>query len=257
MTSARVGEAGWFLGPAPGPTALTIGQFDGVHRGHQRLLAETRERADALGVAAGAVTFARHPLHLLAPHRAPAMLSRLDDKIRLLREHGMDFVLTLPVTTEVLRIPAERFAAELLGEWLNAKAVVVGADFRYGAGAAGDPGKLIAQLSRRGTDVAVMNTVLDDGERISSTRIRCELAAGRTDRAQALLGRRHRVRVTAGNDNTLIASPGTAWPGRGRYQVSVSAPGRAPASATALVRSAGAFIPGLHLRSGDRLTLTF
>ncbi len=257
MTRAVADLPAWLDGVPTGPSALTIGQFDGVHRGHQRLLAETRRWADSLGVTAGAVTFAHHPLHLLAPDRAPAMLTRIGDKIELLRAHGMDFVLTLPLTADVLGTPAEQFADELIAGRLGAQAVVLGADFRYGAGAAGDPNTLAAQLNPRGAHVRVVNTVMVDGERVSSTRIRRKLASGHIDHAARLLARRHRVRVTATDGGTLVAASNTAWPHQGRYRVTVSAADGASAVAPVVVSAGTARIIGLSVRPGDRLTLIF
>ncbi|WP_169515803.1 hypothetical protein [Amycolatopsis nigrescens] len=239
-----------------GPTVLTIGQFDGVHCGHQSLLADARERAAALGVPAGAVTFARHPLHLIAPERVPAVLTELDDKARLLHQHGMRFVLALPVTAEMLGTSAERFADEILAGRLRARSVTTGPDFRYGARAAGDPHTLAARLHRHNADVTTVDTVLLDGARVSSTRIRREIAAGRTEQACRLLGRRHRVPVTATGGEHVLPSPAAAWPRPGRYRVTVTARGRS-ATHFAVVAPTSARLTGLSAHPGDRLTLSF
>lgn len=254
--------------PGSGPTVVTIGQFDGVHRGHRRLLTATRRRADALGVPACAITFARHPLSLLAPHRSPAELSGLDAKIRLLHDHGMDIVLALPATRDVLGTPAERFADDLLCQRLGVRAVLVGSGFRYGAGAAGTPESLAESLAPHGGEVTVLPTVLRDGERVSSTRIRAEIGRGRLDRAAWLLGRPYAVPVTVGPDRTVVPDGGSAWPCPGSYPVVPDPPGadrsgsaRTPGSARPAleltVSGARASLPGSNALPGARLMLSF
>jgi riboflavin kinase/FMN adenylyltransferase len=181
------------LGQVPaelGPTVITIGTFDGVHRGHQALLGRVAEEAAARGIAAGAITFDRHPIEVLRPGTRPPMLTTLRRRVALLGAAGMEFVLVLPFTRRLSRMRAEEFAIKVLLEAVSARAIVVGANFRFGHRAAGDP-ELLAELARpRGVDViAVSLDAEGGGEAISSTRIRAALASGDVATATRLLGR--------------------------------------------------------------------
>ena len=203
------------LGRVPaglGPTVVTVGNFDGVHRGHQALLRRVAAEAAARGLPAGAVTFDRHPVAVLRPGAAPKLLTTLRGRVRLLGEAGMDFVLVLPFTAELSRVPAERFATEVLLDGVGARAVVVGANFRFGHRAAGDAG-LLAELGReRGVDVVALDLQADGGEAVSSTRIRTALAAGDVATAWRLLGRPHAVegRVVHGDRRGRLLGMPTA-----------------------------------------------
>ncbi|ODV02009.1 MAG: hypothetical protein ABT15_26565 [Pseudonocardia sp. SCN 73-27] len=208
-----------------GPSVVAIGQFDGVHLGHRRLVAEAVRRADRLGVPAGALTFDRHPAAVLAPDREPPTLTGLDEKAALLTSCGVDFVLALPVSAELLRTSSADFVTGLLAGTLGCRAVVVGTNFRFGHRAAGDPA-LLRDLGRsHGIEVAVSDLLGVAGQPVSSTRIRAELSAGRVGAAARLLDRPHRVRavVTGSGSGTVRPVPGALWPGRGRYRVSVGA----------------------------------
>jgi riboflavin kinase/FMN adenylyltransferase len=180
------------LGQVPaelGPTVVTIGTFDGVHRGHLALLGRVAEEAAARGIAAGAITFDRHPSEVLRPGTRPRMLSTLRRRVTLLGAAGMEFVLVLPFTLRLSRMRAEEFAIKVLLESVSARAIVVGANFRFGHRAAGDP-ELLAALARpRGVDVIAMSLDAEGGEAISSTRIRAALASGDVSTATRLLGR--------------------------------------------------------------------
>lgn len=181
------------LDPDLGPVVVAIGQFDGVHRGHRRLLDHARRLARRDGTACGVVTFDDHPAAVLAPGRVPRRLTTNRDRLALLERCGVDFVLALPLTAGLLSTPAPAFVEDLLVRRLGARAVVVGANFRFGRGAAGDPA-VLEQLGRRYGMTAVAMTLLDDGAfPISSTRIRAEIAAGRVVEAADLLGRPHVV----------------------------------------------------------------
>jgi riboflavin kinase / FMN adenylyltransferase len=165
-----------------GPTVVTVGMFDGVHRGHRVLLDRVAAEAAARGLPAGAVTFDRHPLEVLRPGGQPPLLTTLDRKVALLGEAGMDFVLVLAFTEELSQVTAEAFATEMLMDGVGARAVVVGENFRFGHKAAGDPA-LLAELGRaRGVDVVAVPLHADGGEPVSSTRA-----------AAASLGRAHAV----------------------------------------------------------------
>jgi riboflavin kinase/FMN adenylyltransferase len=185
------------LGRVPadlGPTAVTIGVFDGVHRGHQALLGRVAEEAAARGLLPGAITFDRHPMGVVRPGSNPKLLTTLRQRIELLGDYGMAFVLVLPFTPKLSRMAAEEFAVKVLLEAVSARVVVVGANFRFGHRAAGDP-RLIAELARpRGVDVVAVALDAEAGDVVSSTRIREALAAGEVESAARLLGRPFAVR---------------------------------------------------------------
>jgi riboflavin kinase/FMN adenylyltransferase len=212
-----------------GPTVVTVGMFDGVHRGHRALLDRVAAEAAARGVPAAAVTFDRHPLAVLRPGSEPSLLTTLDRKVALLGEAGMEIVLVLQFTRELSEVPAEAFATEVLFDALAARAVVVGENFRFGHKAAGDPA-LLAELGRpRGIDVVAVVLQTSDGEVVSSTRVRSELAAGDVVAAAASLGRPYSVEgvVVEGDRRgrpllgvptaNLQAPPGIALPADGVY----------------------------------------
>jgi riboflavin kinase/FMN adenylyltransferase len=176
-----------------GPSVVTVGMFDGVHRGHRALLDRVAAEAAARGLPAGAVTFDRHPLEVLRPEARPPLLTTLDRKVALLGAAGMDFVLVLAFTGELSQVTAEAFAVEVLMDGVGARAIVVGENFRFGHKAAGDPA-LLAELGRpRGVDVVAVPLRADGGEAVSSTRVRRELARGDVRAAAASLGRAYAV----------------------------------------------------------------
>jgi riboflavin kinase / FMN adenylyltransferase len=184
-----------------GPTVVTVGMFDGVHRGHRALLDRVAAEAAARGVPSAAVTFDRHPLAVLRPGSEPPLLTTLDRKVELLGEAGVEVVLVLAFTPELSQVGAEAFAADVLFDGLGARAVVVGENFRFGHKAAGDP-DLLADLGRpRGIEVVAVGLHANGGQVVSSTRVRAELAAGDVAAAAASLGRPHAVEgvVVAGN----------------------------------------------------------
>jgi riboflavin kinase / FMN adenylyltransferase len=179
-----------------GPTVVTVGMFDGVHRGHRALLDRVAAEATARGLAAVAVTFDRHPLAVLRPGSEPPLLTTLDRKVELLGEAGMEAVLVLAFTRELSEVGAEAFAGEVLFGGLAARAVVVGENFRFGHKAAGDPGLLADLGRRRGVEVVALPLLADGDQAVSSTRVRAELAAGDVAAAAASLGRPHAVEGT-------------------------------------------------------------
>jgi riboflavin kinase/FMN adenylyltransferase len=179
-----------------GPTVVTVGMFDGVHRGHRALLDRVAAEAAARSLPAAAVTFDRHPLAVLRPGSEPPLLTTLDRKVELLGEAGMATVLVLEFTRELSEVTAEVFAAEVLFDALAARAVVVGENFRFGHKAAGDPA-LLATLGRpRGIEVVAVPLHADGDQVVSSTRVRAELADGDVAAAAASLGRPYAVEGT-------------------------------------------------------------
>ncbi len=188
-------------------TALTIGAYDGVHRGHQAVLRLLRELADARGLAAALLTFDRHPAQVVRPDSAPKLLTSLSQKLELLEATGLlDVCRVLHFDEQRSREPAEEFVREILVEELSAKLVVVGADFHFGHGRSGN----VELLERLGADLGfevvglgLVSPAADDAggpsedrEPYSSTRIRALLVEGDVAGAADLLGRPHAVRGT-------------------------------------------------------------
>jgi riboflavin kinase/FMN adenylyltransferase len=237
------------LGRVPadlGPTAVTIGVFDGVHRGHQALLARVAEEARAGDLLPGAITFDRHPMKVVRPGSDPKLLSTLSQRVDLLGRCGMAFVLLLQFTPKLSRMAAEEFAVKVLLETVQARVVVVGHNFRFGHRAAGDA-RLIAELAEpRG--VRVINLPLDDdaGDAVSSTRIRAALAGGDVEAAARLLGRPYAVegQVAHGAERgrllgfptaNLRVSDRLVLPGKGIYAGHLQMGGDAPLPAVSNV----------------------
>jgi riboflavin kinase / FMN adenylyltransferase len=172
--------------PAP---ALTVGNFDGVHRGHQALVAAALAQARGMGGTAVALTFDPHPERVVDPAHATTTLMTVDQKAEVMGALGLDVLAVLTFDAARAAQPAEDFAAEVLARGMGARAVVVGTAFRFGHARAGDAA-LLARLGRTlGFGVTAVPPVEHDGAPISSTRIRSELAAGRVEQARALLGR--------------------------------------------------------------------
>jgi riboflavin kinase / FMN adenylyltransferase len=171
----------------------TIGVFDGVHLGHQRIIARASETARARNLPVVVITFDPHPDEVVRPGPHPPYLTTPRRLAELLAGLGVDALLVLPFTQEFSRLSAEEFVRAVLSERLHAAAVVVGEDFRFGYKAAGDV-PLLAQLGEKYDFTAEgVPLLVVDGVRISSTYIRERLAAGDVAGAAAALGRPHRV----------------------------------------------------------------
>ena len=176
-----------------GRCVVTIGVFDGVHRGHQRVVGRAVEVAALLGLPVVVVTFDPHPDEVVRPGSHPPFLCTARRRAELLAGLGADAVCVLPFTREFSRLGPDEFVRAILVERLHAARVVVGEDFRFGHRAAGDAA-LLAELGEKYDFVAEAEPLLtDDGVRISSTWIRAELAAGDVAAAARDLGRPHRV----------------------------------------------------------------
>lgn len=172
------------LQPTRGRCALTIGNFDGVHRGHRALLERVTAKARELSVSSCVLTFEPHPREFFAGERAPARLTRLRDKLELLAAVGVARTHIERFDSRFAALPAERFIDEVLKRGLGVRWLLVGRDFRFGARRAGD----FSTLQNRGFDVEAMPDVNDGEERVSSSAIRAALAAGDFARAERLLG---------------------------------------------------------------------
>jgi riboflavin kinase / FMN adenylyltransferase len=172
----------------PTGAVIAIGNFDGVHIGHRALIAKARALAQAQGARTVALTFDPHPSALFG--KPPAQISSLARRVELLADAGADAVVVEAFTRELAARTPHAFVEQILLQSLNARAVVVGYDFCYGAGRAGTIETLRAQCGAAGVEVAVVAAVESTGEVASSTRIRQHLRDGQLDIANRLLGRR-------------------------------------------------------------------
>jgi riboflavin kinase/FMN adenylyltransferase len=168
---------------------VTIGNFDGVHRGHQGVLARLRQRAAEAGLPCSVVIFEPQPREFFRPGQAPARLSSLREKLELLAAEGVDRVLCLTFNQRLRELSADAFIQRVLVEGLGVQHLEVGDDFRFGCDRAGDFALLQAAGAREGFSVEALHTIAEDGERISSTRVREALAAADFAQAARLLGR--------------------------------------------------------------------
>jgi riboflavin kinase / FMN adenylyltransferase len=175
------------------PAAVTIGNFDGVHRGHRAMLARTIAVARARGLAATVLTFEPHPRELFSPATAPTRLTSLREKLELLAACGVDRVHVQRFTREFAALAPGAFVERALVALLAARWVLVGEDFRYGARRAGDFASLAAAANERGFELEAMPTVTNGGVRVSSSAVRDALASGDLKRAAALLGRAYSI----------------------------------------------------------------
>ena len=177
-----------------GRTVVTIGNFDGVHRGHQHVISRAREVAHARGdIPVVAVTFDPHPMAVLRPEHAPQTLTTIEMRATLLEAAGVDDVLVVPFSREIASWTPERFVIDILVDTLHARAVVVGANFRFGTKASGDVATL--QGLGRTHDFSAEGIALDGGPQVwSSTYVRSCLAAGDVEGAAEALGRPFTVR---------------------------------------------------------------
>ncbi|MBW8721882.1 MAG: bifunctional riboflavin kinase/FAD synthetase [Polaromonas sp.] len=178
--------------------ALTIGNFDGVHRGHQAMLALLKNEAQHRGVPSCVMSFEPHPRDYFAavarkPELAPARIATLRDKLTELARCGIDQCVVLPFNAALASQPAESFIEDVLLKGLGVKYVLVGDDFRFGAKRVGDYAMLDAAGERLGFDVARMNSYEVHGTRVSSSAVREALAEGRMDRVAGLLGRPYSI----------------------------------------------------------------
>ncbi len=169
---------------ARGRCALTIGNFDGVHRGHRALIDRVIAKGREAKLTSCVLTFEPHPREFFTPETAPARLTRLRDKLELMAEAGVEHVHIARFDANFAALPAERFIEEVLVRRLGTRWLLIGRDFRFGARRAGD----FATLQNRGFAVEAMPDVQFDGKRVSSSAIRAALKAGDLRGAERLLG---------------------------------------------------------------------
>jgi len=179
-----------------GPVVATIGNFDGVHRGHRWVIDKVNARGRALGLHSLAITFDPHPARVLRPEAPHSLITPLAEKLDLLATTGIDATLVLPFTTELSHLSAEAFAREILLDRCHVAEVHEGETFRFGYQAAGDMQSFEALGRSLGFRVHGYSPHILRGGPVSSSRIRTLIAAGEVSRARALLGRPFAIRST-------------------------------------------------------------
>ncbi len=170
------------------PTALTIGNFDGVHRGHRSLLDRVSVKAGELSIDSCVLTFEPHPREFFSPDAAPARLTRLRDKLELIAAAGIDRTHVARFDARLAALSAGRFIEEVLVRGLGVRWLLVGRDFRFGEGRAGDFATLERAAARQGFSLEAMSDVRSQGARVSSSAVRKALAVGDLRGAEELLG---------------------------------------------------------------------
>ena len=175
------------------PVALTIGNFDGVHIGHRAMLARLTQAARERGLAPCVMTFEPHPREFFTPEQAPARLSNLREKLELFERFGVERVFILRFNKRFAQVSAEDFIDRILHQGLQARWVLVGDDFRFGAKRAGDFAMLQQAGKQYGFEVEAMHSVTVSGQRASSTVVREALANGDLELAERFLGRHYSI----------------------------------------------------------------
>lgn len=182
-----------FSSAAPAPTVLTIGNFDGVHHGHRSLLVRLKRTATSEQLLPAVLTFEPHPREFFAPESAPARLSTLREKLELIADEGVAATWVCHFNARFAALSAEEFIESLLVDTLRVKHLIIGDDFRFGAGRRGNFALLREAGARHGFTVEAMDCVTIDGQRASSSAVRAALAAGQMDQAARLLGRPYAI----------------------------------------------------------------
>jgi riboflavin kinase/FMN adenylyltransferase len=210
---------------------VTIGNFDGVHLGHQKIFKELAVRARALGGESVVYTFQPHPSTVLYPHRAQPRITTDEERARLIESCGIDVLVCAPFSRRFSRISAREFVESILYSGLGAKEVLVGYDYAFGRGREGDQALLREIGSNLGFKVTVVSPVVLDGEIVSSSRIRQYIQEGEVKKANAMLGREFTVEGTVGSGRSRGRGLGYPTanlvvqrelvPGTGIYVVSV------------------------------------
>jgi riboflavin kinase/FMN adenylyltransferase len=215
------------------PTVVTVGSFDGVHRGHQAVLTEIARRGRSAGRTSVLVTFEPHPLEVVNPEAAPRLLTTADEKRDVLAETPVDRVVVLPFTRELSQLSAPEFVTQVLRARYGMAELVLGYDHGFGRGRSGDVETVRRLGAEQGFGVDVVEAVREDGQPISSTLIRAAVAHGELDRAERWLGRPYSlsgvVERGAGRGRTigiptlnLVPPPRKLLPPDGVYAVRVA-----------------------------------
>ncbi|HSM78809.1 MAG TPA: bifunctional riboflavin kinase/FAD synthetase [Bryobacteraceae bacterium] len=177
--------------PDFGPCALTIGNFDGVHAAHRRIMEQVSALAGARGWKAAVLTFDPHPARLVAPERAPSLMTSLPQRSAFMESAGIQEVLVLPFTWEIARLTPEEFARDVLAARLQARFVLVGENFRFGAKASGNTATLAELGVRYGFETRIFPAVRRRGRIVSSSEIRRLIRSGNVYLAGRMLERPH------------------------------------------------------------------
>ncbi len=211
--------------------AVTVGNFDGVHRGHQALVAELRRQADALGGPAVALTFDPHPLQLLRPRQFQPILTTVADRAELLHAYGADHVVIVHTTAAFLQLSAREFFDGVLRGRLDARTVVPGFNFGFGRNREGNVETLAGFCGEAGLGFVLVPPLELEGKPVSTSRVKGELQRGDARHAALLLGRPYRLRGTVGTGQRRGRTIGfptanlegveTLLPGEGVYAVGV------------------------------------
>ncbi|MGZ8412945.1 MAG: bifunctional riboflavin kinase/FAD synthetase [Gemmatirosa sp.] len=222
-----------WLPPDVGGTVVTVGTFDGVHRGHQDVLARLSARARAVGLRSLLVTFDPHPLEVVNPDAAPPLLTPGREKLAALAESGVDYVAVVPFTRVLASYEAAQFVDLVLRDRLRMRELFIGHDHGFGRGRAGDAHVLQRLGAERGFHVEVVEPIAAEGHAVSSTAIRRAVAGGDLHRAEAGLGRPYGVTGTVAHGerrgrllgyptlNIALPSPRKLLPPEGVYAVRV------------------------------------
>ena len=181
------------LARGPIPCALTIGNFDGVHRGHQAMLARLKAAALERGLPAAVMTFEPHPREVFTPQQAPARLTSLREKIELFKQHGIERLVLVRFSRRFAQLSPQAFIQQILLDGVQARWVLIGDDFKFGAKRAGDLEVLRQAGQQFGFAVENLGSVLVDDERVSSTAVRAALAQGNMAQARRYLGRPYSI----------------------------------------------------------------
>jgi riboflavin kinase/FMN adenylyltransferase len=237
-------EAEWTpqFGRPARPVVVTVGNFDGVHLGHQRILRRVQEVARQTGRASAVLTFYPHPSRVLRPSDAPALLMTIDQRLAAIEAIGIDAALVLRFDAQLANVTAEEFVQRFLVDAIGARAVLVGGNFRFGHRQKGDV-KLLAELGTRwGFEVEIVPPVFADGMVVSSTAIRNTIREGRAEEARRLLGRPYalegEIRTGTGQGRRLVvptlnlATEQEALPKTGVYATEAVVQGRTYRAAT-------------------------
>lgn len=211
-------------------TALTIGSYDGIHRGHQLILERVGGLARERDLATAVVTFDVHPATVLRPENAPLLLTSTDQRLELFEAAGVDYLYLVHFTSERAQTDDSDFAEQVFVDAMRAKAIVVGSDFHFGRRREGNVDTLTELGQRRGFEVIGLELLADPGatEHISSTAIRRALAGGNVAAAAEMLGRNYEIRgeVIGGDERgrtigfptaNIPVDKRTAWPADGVY----------------------------------------
>ncbi|MGH9557900.1 MAG: riboflavin kinase, partial [Bryobacteraceae bacterium] len=175
------------------PSVLTIGNFDGVHLGHRKLFDQVIAAARERGLRATVLTFDPHPACIVAPQRAPRLLTTVEERCELMREQGLEQVFILRFTAEIAHLSPEEFVRRMIVDALRARIVLVGANFRFGYKQAGNTRVLAEMAEANGYETRVAGAVKCRGEIVSSSLIRRSIQAGEVSRARRFLGRPYSI----------------------------------------------------------------